>query len=174
MDFIDQNSKELKLTLKEGELDKSALNIIKSKTIEINNFSIEYGILGASHFVSITKNGKTFSEIFACIDIPNTDSLKLGSFLNLSREIDENYYSFDGIVKDWEYDDGEDAYIKSLDLVNKHNGLSFEFPSENEGEFKAITDIVVYEENGSIHVETIHAYPNENNVVVTHSTFHNY
>lgn len=165
MIYIDQNSTELKLSLTISDFNKEPLQVISTKEITLGGFNIEFGILGASHFVTFKKDNFLFSEIFACVEIDGIDSMKNIHNLKLDRE----NYSFSSSIKSW-YEDGESAYNKAITKTNTFPSLEFVFPSEKEGLFQARTNVIISILNGYIIVDTIHAYPNENNVVVTKST----
>jgi hypothetical protein len=168
MTYIDQNSTELRLSLTNSNFNREPLNVICSKEIILNGFEIEFGILGASHFVSIKKDDFDFTEIFACISLDNVEFIKSGEFLSIDRKFGDFDYMFNSKVVPWSAS-GFHSYHNSNKNVLKYNGLTFEFPSEVEGNFKALTNIYVYEHLQKIHVKTIHAYPNEDNVVITSS-----
>lgn len=169
MQYIDQTSADLRLTLTNSFFDKTPLNVIIEKSININGFDLEYGILGASHFVSIKKDGFDLTEIFACIDLKNAESMKLGNYLEITKQTNTIDYSFQGIVYDWETGIAKVLYDNFKKKVNKYDGLSFEFPSKEKPNYQALTSIVVHKRNKTLIVETIHAYPNENKIVITNS-----
>lgn len=165
MIYIDQNSTELKLSLTINKFNKEPLQVISTKEIIMGGFNIEFGILGASHFVTFKKDDFLFSEIFACVELDGVDSIKNIDSLKLERE----NYSFSSSIKSWS-EDGESAYNNAITKANTFPSLEFIFPSEKEGFFQARTNISISILNDYIVIDTIHAYPNENNVVVTKST----
>lgn len=169
MIYIDQNSSALRLSLTDSKFDRDPLNVICSKHVMLNGYEIEFGILGASHFVSIKKDDFDFTEIFACISLDNVESIKVGEFLSIDRKLGSFDYMFNSRIVPWA-ESGFHCYNNSNKNVEKFEGLTFEFPSEFEGNFKALTNIYVYDHLDKIYIETIHAYPNEDNVVVTSSS----
>lgn len=164
MIYIDQNSTELRLSLTGSEFNREPLNVICSNHININGIDVEYGILGASHFVTIPS--LNFTEIFACVNIDNTESVKLDKGIKLQKHTKEYSYEFIGVISPWKKS-GKYDYELSNRKVKTFKGLQFDFPSEKEGKFQARTNVVVFEKNKQIIIETIHAYPNEDNVVCT-------
>lgn len=165
MIYIDQNSAELKLSLTNNDFNKKDLQVISTKKITIGGFEIEFGILGASHFVTFKKEDFLFSEIFACVEVEGIKPITN----HKNVEISLYDYSFLSSVESW-FENGECFYNNSILKSKNFDSLYFLFPSEKEGFFQARTNIIVSECNGYIVVDTIHAYPNENNVVITKST----
>lgn len=169
MTYIDQNSSELRLSLTDSSFDKEVLSVILEKDIEVNGFTINYGILGASHFVSLKKNNVDFTEVFACVSLEKTESIKLNKQIVLHKEMEKASYSMKAEIIPFKEDKELVNHMKAL--LRSYEGLYFDFPLEKEGNFEACTIVVLYPVQDGIKIETIHAYPNEDNVVKTTSFF---
>lgn len=162
MVFIDQSAEELRLNIINQEFNKRPLNIIVQEELEYDGLFIEFGILGASHYIQIRKGKEIFSEVFACVEVP--EGIKFKDFKDKSLELKSNLikYKFSSCILSW-----DEKTKKKYQEFLEDNSLIVEFPSE-EGDFKAITAMKFNKE--TMILKTIHAYPNENVCVFTESS----
>jgi len=67
MNFVDQSYTDLQLSIYSGDVDVSSLEILtQQKRIFSPSFSMQAGIIGASHFIKIQYKDFFFTEVFAC------------------------------------------------------------------------------------------------------------
>jgi hypothetical protein len=180
--YIDQSAKELRLNLVDGQLDKAPLSVLITDKNILGSIDIEAGIIGASHYISFKFGNKNiFNEVFACIELPNSgDKCFVGKVFNRTEPI--KYftkgvfsYEFTSEVLDWNTGTQQKYTLFENEVEKSSNdkrkiGLTYIFPSTENDKFKAKTEVNVYEVNGAIVVETLHAYPNEDKCVFTKST----
>jgi len=174
MEFIDQSSSELRLSLSDSNFNLESLSVIKSETVSFDNLKIKFGILGASHFVRIKSKNVDLTEIFACADVENSESIRLDNGFDLIKNTNAFRYSFTSNILCWDEVKGKYFYeYMSSEKNSSEIFLSFDFPSEKEGNFQARTSVLIKRDSAakSISITTMHAYPNENNLIKTYTEF---
>lgn len=165
MKFIDQSANELRLNLVNSEYSEKELSVLTREYFNFNDIKIEYGILGASHFLKLQKNDLIFAEIFACIELElENSSLFVGGIEHRKLEIFNNWlsYNFESQIMEW-----NQLSKNKYDFFEKNYSSSFLFPLNNKFNFLAKTQLIFNVINDIITLETMHAYPNENKIVFT-------
>lgn len=165
MKFIDQSANELRLNLVNSEYSEKELSVLTREYFNFNDIKIEYGILGASHFLKLQKNDLIFAEVFACIELElENSSLFVGGMEHRKLEIFNDWlsYNFESQIMEWNQF-SKDKY----DFFEKNYSSSFLFPLNDKFNFLAKTQVIFKVINDIITLETMHAYPNENKIVFT-------
>lgn len=164
MIYVDQSANALKLSLLNKYVDKSFLDIICENSLISDNFIIDAGIIGASHYCQIKYFDFIYSEIFACVS--QTDEV-FNNANNLS--INKDFYKFKAETIHIE---NEELFSDFINIFKRRKGdidLKYVFESINKCEATTIVKILNLKD--SISVSTLHAYPNEMNIVTTLSVF---
>ena len=188
MEFIDQQADQLYLSLIKGAVPKDQVQILCSGELETALGTITASIIGASHFFELkTVDGKIlFSELLACQKLKSTKTLfydKVEAANNFSKEIDTIIYKFKAEQLQWDADIM--SYFKKLCDKNSHHAgfaLRFRFPATKEPKLKnnndadsnnqllAVTMLTVLEYKNKIRINSLHAYPNEKQLVLSETT----
>lgn len=180
IEYEDSTYKTLGLALSTKDLDVTDLSIIESRTFG----NVEFGVLGASHYVKIRAFDKVFTEVFACRKLEgdiNYYPLIGGDFLFGSNDLTE------GLIEDDVFTYGVRINIETdIDVIN-HVISNFEdmasFDDETIGikfptpegvdvadlPFEPATYITLVRELNRTLVTTIHTYPEEGVMVFTAS-----
>lgn len=172
--YQDQSASQLKLHLIQGMADVSALQVLCLEQIQFGPIKIEAGILGASHYIKWGWEGQAFTEVLACVDaLPNQvyySSTKLPD-LNPAFEIEpfpKWKYQFQYQQTDWEEGKEQAAkMIKKQLQISKPQGigLHFCFPGSTGAE----TILLIEKGKKAIFTQSLHAYPNEGQMVFSKS-----
>lgn len=179
--YIDQSSKELRLNLIYSELNKFDLNVISSESITYDDIYIEVGIIGASHYLTIKYEKNQFSEVFACLELNNSNqACTIKKPEELLVPVKENItshlkYEFSSEILNWNKSSSQryNVFSQNTNLcANSKNsvGLSHIFPHKKNDTYLAKTEVFVKKCTHQILVETLHAYPNEDKIVFTKTT----
>lgn len=164
MKYIDQSAKTLRLNLMTKEYNQTKLTILSKKIEKIKDLTIEYGILGESHYFKLFNDKFFFSEILACIDM-ETEGVSLN--VNKIQEKNNNFeYAFSKETLDW----NEDSKSKYIRFETYFTDI-LEFPTKENYKFKPLTALILTksEHSKEIIFESMHAYPNENKLVFSKS-----
>jgi len=175
MDYADQSPRQLSLSLVEGRLETSALNILDSLGLKTSFGAIKAAIIGESHFCQIynQRGESVFAEAFACISIPGSRAMALGDNRLIEYEEHRNELAYSIQVQQLA---GAQGLEQIYDLLERHDSsdshtLLFEFPSKASDSFKPLTLVCVTEYASGFAVETAHAYPGDDTIVLTRSNF---
>ncbi len=182
MVFIDQSATNLHLSVYDGDVDLSPLNIIKQTSQQLSpTLSLHMGIIGASHFIKVQYGSDFFTEIFACTDLTDFQSNKLypnstKELRNLSLErtngLQYNFqHQFHALKEQALIYQELDTAVKRLSPKGIH--LSFTFPQAHNNKLiaRTITVADVSEDLSTIQSFTIHEYPQEKIIVTNRSRF---
>jgi predicted transposase YbfD/YdcC len=197
MKFIDQKAEHLYLSVIRGSVPKEQVQILCSGELETPFGQIKASIIGASHFFElIDKKGKTiFSEVLACQKLDVKEMLfydKVTKANNYSQKFENLSYQFKAEQIQWDADIMS-HYKKLCDKSTHHAGfaLRFQFPNKNallksslpknkssktnpknkdKNQQQAITMLTVLEYKNKIRVNSLHAYPNEKQLVISQTT----
>lgn len=166
--YEDTDYKSLGLVLIDNDVDVSELSIID----KISNDDVEFGILGASHYVKYKVNGRVFSEIFACKKLKgdNIRYYPLEKLTKMTTHTENFKYEFkveviDDIKRINKLISNFDNLLKS----QPSETLKEVFPIKRNGYFEPATYVHVTSEENTIISTTIHAYPEDDIVVYTES-----
>ncbi len=182
MVFIDQSATNLHLSVYDGDVDLSPLNIIKQTSQQLSpTRSLHMGIIGASHFIKIQYGTHFFTEVFACTDLAAFQSNKL--YPDSTKELKNlSIERTNGLQYDFQHQfhalKEQDLIYQELDaavnrLSSKGIHLSFTFPQADNNKLiaRTITVADVSEDLSTIHSFTIHEYPQEEIIVTNRSRF---
>lgn len=165
IEYKDTSSKELRLAFAWKDLDVTPLDVIEKKTVG----DFEFGILGASHYIKF-KNGNEviFTEVFSCAEFSSEDTsiihlqgakgIDFGTNIGLKYQFNSRVVEFDELT----YSEMIQKYES-----NERYGLLFEFPYVGNPKFTPVTLITNKKEGDALVFETLHAYPEENKLVIT-------
>ncbi|HEX5567851.1 MAG TPA: DUF2617 family protein [Streptomyces sp.] len=130
--------------------------------VELSGSRVRLRLLGASHQVLLDgADGASCSETVACMPGSRTP-LPLG----VSKRIDDWEYAFAARVETLSSGSFAGRAQELLSLVADHpHGLAGTFP----GSPHAFTALLVQRRGGQTHWRTWHAYPQEGQLVVTHT-----
>jgi hypothetical protein len=177
MDYIQQSADSIRLYFSDGNPNINQFKILKSDSVFFGDLTINYGILGESHFVQVAKNGLTRTEICACVEGKFNSSDQV-IFKSLIKDLPDASYDIERLNYSFTYKKllGKDAKKQlSLFLLDKDskdvNYLQQNFKARFFFLPKAITAIKVQYTGNTVSVETVHTYPNENTSVFTYSSF---
>lgn len=172
MQYTEQSINDLRLYVVTGEPDLEQFEILARHRQHTDYGSVVYGILGASHFLTI-KHGETeFTEICACIEGTfNESQVLFESTLNeapatLEQQTKEIDYTFSHQRQPLsDFETTREAIRSSCGEV-----FHYIFPSDEAGE-EGITFMGIDITPEHVMLKTIHTYPNESLLALTESTF---
>lgn len=152
--------------------------MLKEDSFVWRDITVNFGILGESHFVHFSKPNESFAEICACVpaqfDADKTTILTSGfishfSNLPIIQQWDGYAYAFD--YRCIEYKRGEKglADLRSVKSKNDVVSLEYHFPGKTFFHKKAVTEVYIKKTNDSLFVRTVHTYPNDKLAVFTNS-----
>jgi hypothetical protein len=172
VEFQDQSSSELVLNIIPFNKDISELTVLSTDSIQNDLFDVEYGIIGASHFVKVTNKNtnETFMEVFACItleyeNIISINASKINDFMRTG--LNGFVYNFSSEIVTSDDDNFQDKFNNEIEKSKR--GLSYIFPKRDEDTFDPLTTITVILEGDAVNISTMHAYPNEKTITLTNS-----
>lgn len=182
MVFIDQSATNLQLSLYDGDVDLSPLNIITQSSQQLSpTRSLQMGIIGASHFIKIQYGSYFFTEIFACTDLSTFQSSKL--YIESTKELKNlSIERTNGLQYEFQHqfhslNKQEHIYKELAQQINQLSAkgihLSFTFPKAQNNNLiaRTITVVDVNEDLSTIQSFTIHEYPQEEIIVTNRSKF---
>jgi hypothetical protein len=178
--YQDQSASALRLNVIYGPLNMGQFNLLDHGQFSGKNFAIDLWVIGASHVIKFQLGDKVFHEVFACTEVVSSDKrLFYGPLAGLSEDIrlTEGFlgvvdYKFGYMIRDIEKAQSVitdlQAGLKAGVQSNKFGAL-YVFPRAAEGGFDPLTVVcgewMLSEEE--IHVQSVHAYPNEGKAVYT-------
>jgi len=173
--YVDQSAQELRLSVVQGPIDTSQLQIISESSIPLGDFSVDAFIIGASHCIQFKIKGVVvLTEVLACVklDVDNT-------LVNSVRNVSKFRYNLHDVTYEFGSHRGtSEAYntkyaslLEKAAVLSTHKqdtGLIHVFPSVNADPFIPATVVCVDAcRKGHIYIDTVHAYPNEDMLVFT-------
>lgn len=172
--YEDTTHKTLGLGVSFKDIDVTDLSIISKKKFK----NVEIGILGASHYVKVSDGDKTFSEVFACrkldgmCNYTSLEELKSGTKF-IDNELVDYHFTME-VISDSRSINNEMDIANTLSGDDDYEMITLKelFPTEEKPIFEACTHVQAFfdrEQEGDIHIFTIHAYPEENIIVKTES-----
>ncbi len=164
--YSEQTHKDLHLYLVFGVCNLEQFTVLKSGKLPnfSNDIDISYGILAESHFVSITYNKKTLTEICACTQGNFDGSLLISARptqegQNFNVYLDQPLYSFKSSIHSGIIELPDESY----------NTMLYVFPDIDGVKRNAFTSVSISQVDDKIQIDSIHTYPNENIFVKTNS-----
>ena len=171
MIFKDQSVNELTLNLIPYDRDISDLMVLVLNTVSNKTYHVEYGIIGASHFVKVSNNSthEIMMEVFACVELAGTDinSTNIMEAQSKSATINSFKYEFHSTIIDETDVQFQSYFDHELAKSSTENGLSYIFPRRDDDSFTPLTTISLVLKDDMIHISTMHAYPNEGKITIT-------
>jgi hypothetical protein len=178
MDYADQTSGAIRLYLTEGNFDLEQLTILKKESLQCGEFVVDFGILGASHFVQFRYGKEVLSEVCACTEaiVPDNAKLLENDFLPNLHSVPLLVqflifqYSFNFTYVNWQEGGKRLTLLRnsSMKSNNSIGVLDYTFPKLNDSDEHPVTEVYV-SFNSDIEVHTVHTYPNEDMMVFTES-----
>ena len=166
IEYKDTSSKELRLAFAREDLDVTNLDIIDKKVIG----DFECGILGASHYIKFIKDGRVlFTEVFSCAEFSSENTSILQVKDTVSAKLEQSFgnvsYQFSSHIIDYTQEMYSD-YMRLYE-IETDKALLFEFPYDGDPEFTPVTLIIYTKHHDAVRFDTLHAYPEENKLVLT-------
>lgn len=177
MEYTDQSSGAIRLYLTKGDLDISQFTVLARKQIAWDPLSVDFGVLGESHFIQLTIGEKTFTEICACTDatIPEGVHVFESDFLaNLPNDVrtlfDDYTYEFTFAFTNWEDGTKQLAKLREKQGQSAVEYLGHVFPKLDSDTRDPVTEVYVETGPDGILLFSVHTYPNEEMMVFTESS----
>lgn len=181
--YQDQSVKDLCLNVLLGNVDTSQFCVLETSTIVTDKFQVTAGIIGASHFIVAKYGDQHISEVFACIEVASSlprvffqmmRRIKRTIRLQINRDLN---YVFKSAIADLNNPSVETTLEAIKNCANMQKvrdcgiGLYYRFPALNTNDFCPETIVLVQlgEKRKNVITETVHVYPNDRDVVFTHS-----
>jgi len=175
--FEDQSARDLRLSIVQGDLDKSQLSILATKqlvgpTPKSPLYRFEANIIGASHLLVFQLGELTVSEVLACCNVDTENQrAHCGPLDHVLGSVELDFpgqikYRFEVELEDWK---SGFARLQSLVPMAKEPeeraiGMIYDFPQE--GLFHPPQTIVSAKAvRGGVGILTAHSYPNEESIV---------
>jgi hypothetical protein len=172
MKYIEQTHDSLRLILNtEGDILPD-FSVIATDTITFGRYTIDFGILAESHFVSVTRDAQPlWQEIFACTDaqIEIADTTFVDTLLLSTIKRDYEFAEYAFTAKRVTLMNGSTA--NALSMLNAPTDaatLLHTFPGQSTATPSAHTAIAITA-GEQVTVTSIHTYPNEAIAVLTTS-----
>jgi hypothetical protein len=174
MEFEDQSVNDLILNIVNGETDINSLTVLTRETLENDETTVTYGIIGASHYVVVTdkETGNVITEVFACVDLesaPDIKSYKAVDNKFLSHEVNMFKHEFIFSVLQSDSDLFNERFNQEIENGQSDTGSIFSFPKRENDLFDATTTINITLDEDRVIVESMHGYPNEEKLALTMS-----
>ncbi|MFK5984540.1 MAG: DUF2617 family protein [Pseudomonadota bacterium] len=183
MEYIAQQADQLRLNVIYGSVPRDQVQLLCSGILTTANGSINAHIIGASHFFEWKNNhGEVvFSEIFACQKINVKESLFYGAVNKstlYSKNINGIDYAFSARQVNW--DENLLSHFDNLCAISpthKSFALRYQFPdtidtsnkqdNQEKNQGAAITLLSVQQLPKIIQLDSLHAYPKEQQLVIS-------
>ena len=179
MEYADQSAHDLRFYLVSGVVDVASLTVLTTAGFKWKQRDIRIGILGASHFLSVTEpDGSSLYEVFACAEIKiEYPLIKSGPLGRLQSTVESHVggllYTFKprlvtsgaGAVELQELT----ALVRGALSGRDCYGLVFLFPQSARETLPPVT-LVLAEVGEGLRLRTAHCYPNEQIIVFTETT----
>lgn len=177
---VDQSAMDLCLTLATGAVDYSEFIVLEQDQIITPDFQIEAGIIGASHFFVLDLGDEQLHEVFACTEVRTGNfRSRFGPLKHGLGKVDLEFfggvvhYSFCPKLTDWEKGFSDLDRIERMAKMAAGNpnqlGLIYEFPSNGREQSKTVVFLRWLEAKNQVFVNTVHSYPNEQQIAFTTS-----
>ena len=169
IEYKDTSAEKLGLAFASKDIDVTALGVIDKKIFE----DLEFGILGASHYLKLKVGEDVFTEVFSCEQFKNCEKgityVDDCEDLILTTKVGKFRYQI-SIIERFFVEPDKDVFNRMMldyESMNYESSLLFEFQYKGNPKFTPITMIGVTKQYSSYVIETIHAYPEENKFVTT-------
>lgn len=187
MIYKNQSCHDLELNIIKGSFDSSNFEILSSNTIMTPLGKLEAAIIGGSHYFQLYnhKNQLLFTEVLACYEFNKLAHQKRYQYKDFKQlqNIDLKFDSIHYQTKIWQQQWEEDLIngychphkITKEDQASTHFNLVFTFPDADNysdaynNSSESITSISVSNLNTAIEIKTLHSYPNEKKIVLSHT-----
>ncbi|MCI5108431.1 MAG: DUF2617 family protein [Candidatus Pacebacteria bacterium] len=173
--YVDQSATELRLTACTGVVDTRQFNVLESGKINSQDWVLEFGIIGGSHFFILYGPENTIlSEVFACTTVDPCGRILFqgdprGS-ANMTFPIQKLVYSFQyHLITNWEI---ADQVIREMESGASGKSdrlvlLAHDFPHNPEDTRVPKTIVEARADSLGLKIRTIHSYPQEDMLVQT-------
>lgn len=179
MVYTDQSASQLRLTLATGELDLNQFRTLAKGEMSVGDLRVEARIIGASHVLALRRGSVSIYEVFACMQVQAPVKLvDCGPLELVSGELRLKFpgiaYQFQSRLCGWEQ--GQSALslleqrMDELRSAPQALALRFEFPKAAGDARTPCTLVLVTARVQATVIETVHAYPNEDCIVLTTTT----
>lgn len=174
--YIDQSPDELRLTLIEGDLDRTQFQLLSEQERTFAGVKISAAVIGASHIVTFDTGTFKMHEIFACVGLDNVPFWGLPELTSspVVREYPGFRYQFHTQQVLWS-DPEPDVLIEmvreaSAPSDSRSIRLVVNFPSLDPAVVpKTVVIVQLSPGDSEIVVRTAHSYPNVRGLVLSHS-----
>lgn len=177
--FIDQSPDALRLSVVEGDLDRTQFTCLEGGIFAHLGVRIDATVIGASHIVSFVTDTFRLNEVFACAGLNGVSSWTLGQLIghSVERQLPGMRYEFTARHVEWgETEPSEVAALSDAALCSKEAGgigVIQDFPI---GSLPVTpkTILVGYasRERRGIVMETAHSYPTQGLVLSRSELFY--
>jgi len=176
-DYVDQSIRDLHYNVFSGSVEKETFNVIKSAEYTTDIAKITALIIGESHCINIDVGSHSLTEVLAGV-VPKAKDIMATALSDeifkkdVSLKLDDISYRFSAHKIDLKIVDEnlvafEDFYSNAL-IRNRAIEHIFEMPIVYE--YEAKTAIAIEEIENTLHIQTLHLYPNEATGVITLTT----
>lgn len=169
--YVDQHPQDLRLSLVDSYVDLTALQILQTSSFSVDGLTVTPHILGASHAVEFGYEDRVFTEVLACVALPDVQSHRIGELVRpvVRRLFGRFRYTFMAWSVAW--GDEEPLELQNL-LVAATSypiGMVADFPAT--GLRHTPRTIVCAGHAGKvITINTAHSYPNVPALVLSTTT----
>lgn len=175
--YIDQSPEALRLTVTEGDLDRTQFQLLSEQECVLAGVRISAAVIGASHIVSYDTGTFRLHEIFACVGIENVSCWSLAELIRtpIVRQYAGYRYKFHAERIQWK--DPEPQAL--MDLVVRTQkpeeaqtiSLMVDFPSGGSAVIpKTIVLGRATPDGRGVTFTTAHSYPSVRGLVISRST----
>jgi hypothetical protein len=171
MQYIEQTPDDLRLIIGDKVISSDNFNVVSKHHIKHKGYSIVFGILTESHFVTFKRNETEFSEVCACNDVKvtGTEQVKItNQTAKLQRDYLDLSYSFSHEAMNMSTGTKRLSLLQDKRSRTDVHYLTHTFPTSKQGEFPAVTEVYI-SVSEVITIESVHTYPNCDVMVFTTS-----
>ena len=188
VEYKDQSAAELRLHVIADWGDFQQFQPLAVARLERPRLHLQAGIIGASHIVQLSYDGKQhLSEVLACTDMPPDVPVRCSKgIMELSQPIDFSpgpgiHYYFESQCTDSQA--GHSAFHALIEHIAQTSqdssqssriGLDYSFPTTPRGAAPQTLVLAMSDQTSRyVTIRTAHSYPNEDTIVFseTHVTF---
>ncbi|HEX7049795.1 MAG TPA: DUF2617 family protein [Longimicrobiales bacterium] len=177
--YVDQSAAALHHTLVRGVVDTARFHVLDTATLTLGRVRIHAGIIGASHYIAVDGPGFAFSEVLACVDAgPGAPVLPRR---RIEARSGRRAAPASGVRYRFAARRGSRAALGALATAVEARvhavrsgdpafGLVHAFPATDAYDApKTVIHGRLHRSGRAFVVDTVHAYPNEDALVVTRS-----
>jgi len=182
MIYQDQSCHDLELNIIKGSINTNEFEVLSTNSIISPLGKIVASIIGSSHYFQLynNQNQLIFTEVLACEhfeQLSTEHNIYHYKNFNTIKNIDLRFDNIQYQTKIWQQKWDQEiinTYCQPSTAVTKEQKtkafkLLFVFPNTNQEPSDSMTSLSASIISDSVHIKTLHSYPNDKKLVLTHT-----